>query len=113
MSWPEEPLGWRARFEELFKEWERETCLMSSLTDICQHRAYRAVIDLGSNVFPLLLEEMRDTWFWHWALVEITGENPTANAAEEVAPAMLAWNAGRVRAAWLGWGREKGMLAAE
>ena len=90
--------------------WKKDTRILSSLTDIYQHWAYQGVIELGEDAVPLLLEGIRNSWFWHGALTRITGENPAVEAAEEVAPGMLAWNADRVRAAWLDWGRERGLI---
>lgn len=100
----------RARFAELAEVWKTETCVLSSLTDIYQHWAYQAVIAIGDDAIPLLLEDIRDHWFWHGALTKITGENPAVEAAEEVVPGMLAWNADRVKTAWLEWGQRKGLI---
>jgi hypothetical protein len=74
----------------------------SSMTNIVMHRAYQRIIGLGKEVVPLLLTELeREPDYWFWALTAITGEDPaaTSETMEEAT------------AAWLGWGRERTLVA--
>ena len=92
-----------AQFAELAEEWKRATALLSSSTAISEHPAYRAVIALGWPVVPFILRDLeREPAHWFEALHAITGEDPVP--VED-------W--GRIqpmRAAWLAWGRGRGLI---
>ena len=90
-----------ARFEELEAAWEKETLVLSF--GHWEHWAYKEIIELGPDVVPLLLERIPNNWFWHYALVVLTGENPAEDAAEPVAEGWVGWNATRVKDAWTAW----------
>ena len=67
---------------------------------------YQRIIGLGSLAVPLLLAELRrETDHWFWALEAITGENPV--------PTEVAGNVHAAAEAWLQWGRQKGLVAAD
>ena len=88
-------------FHRLAAEWREATRFDSgSSTD---HPAYRAIVALGSDAVPLLLEALvvSPDW-WLAALRELTGVNPVPHA-----------DRGRLRAAtehWLAWGRCQGLV---
>lgn len=88
-------------FMRLAKQWERETRHMSLLSDIVSHPAYQQIIDIGPEVIPLILEELRqEPNYWFSALRAITGDNP-------VKPE----DRGRLQKmtqAWLEWGKQHG-----
>lgn len=91
------------RFLEYADKWERETGYLSSVTKRAMHPTYQAIIGMGGDVVPLLLRDLqkhRRDWFW--ALTAITQANPISQE-----------NAGKVDqmvAAWVNWGKEKGLL---
>ena len=91
----------RARFDKLANQWKDETLCMSSTTEITDHPAYQAIIEMGSEAIPWILEDLkRASYHWHAALEAITGENPVRRRDLGDIP--------RVTEAWLGWGREHG-----
>lgn len=92
----------RDDFYRLRDEWVEETKVLS--VGKLSHPAYQAIIQLGPEVLPLLLEEMRDRPD-HWSFAIITlngGENPV--------PPPDYGQMRKVQAAWVKWGIEKGYL---
>lgn len=101
------PVLWRgegktleAEFRALADRWKAETGLFSSSLDKVAHPSYREIIDMGKAVIQYILEDYRDTGtYWNQALREIAGESP-------VTPNM-AGRLGRIRDAWLAWGKDR------
>ena len=91
----------RLTFEDLVREWKRDTRFVSSLAKIVMHPAYQAIIGMGKDALPLVLDDLRRTQaHWLWALHAITQEDPAPDGADfETAVA-----------AWLAWGRERGYI---
>lgn len=91
------------RFFTLKSQWEKETAVVSSVTQMAMHPSYQQIIGMGPAAIPLILNEMAvKPGHWFWALKSISGEDP-------VPPE----NRGRVREmteAWLHWGREQNYL---
>lgn len=91
------------RFKELEAEWHARTGHHSVMSHILNDPAYQAVIAMGWEVVPVILRslaEKPDHWFY--ALAQITGDNPI--------PAEDAGNVPKMTAAWLDWGRRKGLV---
>src|SRR5262249_3165463 len=91
------------RFRQLVKRGKKETEHLSVIGRMVKHPAYQEIVALGPAVVPLLLAELRrEPDFWFPALRAITQENPeppeSVGKVEEQA------------AAWLEWGRAKGLL---
>ncbi len=93
-----------ARFEALFQQWKKETLLSSSGSEITNHPAYQAIIEMGKPVVPFILIKLKeDPQHIFYALFKITEENP-------VKPG----NVGRLSKMsedWLAWGKQKGYLS--
>ena len=90
-----------AKFRAYAETWRRQTRHLSSLTRIVSHPAYRAIVELGKPVLPLLLSELRDRpAHWLVALNQISGEDP-ARPGSTFTEAVEAW---------LEWGRKLGYL---
>lgn len=91
----------KIKFLRLKAQWEAETAMLSSTTEISMHPAYQEIIGMGPSAIPLILSDMKkELGHWFWALKAITGEDP-------VSPEQR----GRIKEmteAWLRWGREKG-----
>jgi hypothetical protein len=87
-------------FQILANDWRNATRLQSSLTKMTEHPAYREIIQLGEDVVPILLRELKrrpEPWFT--ALREITRVDP-------VSPEQRGdWQA--MANAWLQWGRDR------
>jgi len=90
-------------FRVLADEWRSSRRFRSSLTEITEHPAYRAIVQLGNEVVPVLLRELQqrpEPWFA--ALREITGHDPVRSGQRGDMKAM--------RQAWLSWGRDRGLI---
>ena len=94
----------QAEFAKLSQKWRSErNPLSSSVTEICSHPAYRAIIGLGWVVVPNILRELEseiDHWFW--ALEAITGEKPVS--------AHSAGDLDQMAQAWINWGRSRRLV---
>ena len=92
----------RASFCYLRDKWLAETQFTSSGSNIISNSSYRAIIDLGPQVVPLIFDELRkETNHWFFALSELTGYTPTLTGRT---------NMERMRLAWLGWADANGYL---
>jgi hypothetical protein len=90
-----------ARFQRLAAAWHQAVAHHSSSRVRYGHPAYREIIDLGTAVVPFLLRDLEDTGrHWYEALHAITGAQPVSEAD--------AGKIGRMKEAWLHWGREHG-----
>jgi len=91
------------RFHQLAEQWEQETGSLSSQTKKIMNRHYQAIVGMGPQIIPALLRDIQDNRRdWFWALSAITQENPI-NRAD-------AGNVDKMAAAWVTWGRKKGIL---
>jgi len=87
----------RSDFKALASRWVEETGIYSLSHQINAHPAYRAIIDLGPGIVPLVIEELRgpSPRQWMHVLRELTGADPV--------PAGTAGNLSLLTAAWLSW----------
>jgi hypothetical protein len=91
------------RFRVYADQWRRDTAFSSSIDAMALHPAYQHIIGMGISVVPCVLGELRDRGgYWYWALKAITGGDPV--------PASERGSIEAMRARWLTWGRESGML---
>ena len=92
------------RFELLFQQWKQETLLSSSGSEITNHPAYLAIIELGPSVVPFILIKLQeDPQHLFYALFKITGEYP-------VKPKHLGMLT-KMKEDWLEWGAVQGYLS--
>jgi hypothetical protein len=92
-----------ARFHMLKKEWEIDTAVKSSISEIVIHPAYQQIIGMGPTAIPFILSEMKiKRGHWFWALKSITGEDPVAPSDRG--------NITKMTEMWLLWGREQGYI---
>ncbi len=65
------------KFENLVNQWHKETGGLSDVHKRLANNNYRAIIDLGWPVVPILIQELKsdDPEMWGPALREITGES--------------------------------------
>lgn len=90
-------------FYSHLEAWKKETGRESSSTIMIENAHYQAIIAMGEDVVPVILNYIKDTpdHFSH-ALIQITGENPC-----------LPENAGKVEEnckSWVEWGKKKGII---
>lgn len=65
------------KFSMLKSVWENDTIFSSSISEITNHPAYYAVIKLGREIIPLIIQDLQTTNnHWFYALEILTGENP-------------------------------------
>ena len=96
----------RERFQQLKNEWKTQSRYLSNTAQMAMLWPYQLIIGLGAMAVPLILAELRcETDHWFWALEAITGENPV--------PAEAAGNVAAAAEAWLRWGRELELVAAD
>lgn len=95
----------RERFGFLAHQWRSETQWLSSTTEIAMHPAYQAIIGMGPEVLPLILEDLRrNSGQWFWALKAISNEDPVVPSDRGCIAQM--------KRAWLRWGEVKGLVRA-
>lgn len=95
----------RERFFGLTRRWREETQWSSSTTEIAMHPAYQAIIGMGPDALPLILQDLREnSGHWYWALKAISNEDPVLPIDRGAIKKM--------RVAWLSWGQAKGILKA-
>jgi hypothetical protein len=81
-------------------QWANETGHLASLSKRRQHPAYRGLVQLGTQVVPLLLERLTtNPDFFFPALREITGANPVRDEDRGYYDRMVS--------AWQQWGRDR------
>jgi site-specific recombinase XerC len=91
----------RERFRWLTRQWREATQWLSSTTEIAMHPAYQAVIGMGPEALPMILEDLRsNSGQWYWALKAISNEDPV--------PPRDRGAIKKMKDAWLRWGAEKG-----
>ena len=89
------------RFRLLAAAWDRDTALLSSMSEANSHPAYQEIIGLGPEVVPLLLRDLEENHtHWFAALRAITGANPVPKSA--------AGNVPKMTEAWLRWAKDNG-----
>ena len=93
---------------EIAKQWLDETIDLSSMPEILDHKAYRAIVALDRPAIPLILNELeRAPNYWFTALESILIANDEeANPVNESDYGHLR----KMTDAWLDWGREQGYL---
>lgn len=91
------------KFFTLKAQWENETVMLSSATEIAMHPAYQQIIGMGDTAIPLILNEMKQKpGHWFWALKSIAGEDPVLPEQRGHVEEMTT--------AWLQWGKDEGYL---
>lgn len=89
-------------FQDLLETWRRETWFLTFIQQRMLHPAYQRMIGMGWGAVPLILRELEQRPdHLLWALQAITGEDPGRHTHDIQAGI----------AAWLEWGRERGLLS--
>jgi hypothetical protein len=90
-------------FERLAEKWREETLHVSSTTQLVTNSNYQQIIGMGRPALPMILRELEHSaGHWFWALASITRENPVDKRD--------AGNIKQMRASWVRWGKERGLL---
>lgn len=94
----------REKFERLARQWREGTQWLSSTTEIAMHPAYQAIIGMGPEALPMILDDLREnSGHWYWALKSISNEDPVPPSDRGAIR--------RMKAAWLRWGADKGIVS--
>ena len=82
-----------SRFRKLVDQWRAQTVFVSSIEDMVQHAAFREIVEMGDEIIPEILDEIRvRPDFLFLALQIITGENPVSSSFKgSVTDAVDAW----------------------
>lgn len=95
----------REKFRLLAQQWRTETHLLSSTTEIAMNPAYQAIIGMGPEALPMILDDLRrNSGHWYWALKAISNEDPVLPRDRGYIKKM--------KSAWLQWGETKGLVDA-
>ena len=98
------PLALAHTFHAFVADWQGATRFSAAPSAASLHPAYRAMVDLGPEIIPLILAELavspRPSWFA--ALRELTGNDPVPSQHRGY-PAPSAGH-------WLAWGRARGLV---
>jgi len=95
----------RERFRSLAQQWRRETQWVSSTTEAAMNPAYQAIIGMGAEAIPMILEDLRqNSGHWYWALKAISNEDPVVPRDRG--------SIKKMKSAWLQWGETKGLVRA-
>jgi hypothetical protein len=95
----------RERFRSLAQQWRNETQWLSSTTEIAMNPAYQAIIGMGEEALPMILEDLRqNSGHWYWALKAISNEDPVVPGDRG--------SIKKMKGAWLHWGETKGLVRA-
>ncbi len=90
-------------FRELAQTWRRQKGGISSISRKVSIPSYLRIIGLGSEIIPLILEELqRQPDHWFVALEALTNANPVSESEHA--------DFNQTVAAWLRWGRERGHI---
>ena len=90
------------QFENLVQRWHHETDHLSSVTAKISNPAYLEIINMGSDIIPLILHELESQPAeWFHALVSLHGHDEAPNAQTFT----------QAKDAWLNWGEKQGYLA--
>lgn len=90
-------------FRVLADQWRNATRFQSSMKQSTNHPAYRAIVQLGNDIVPILLRELqRQPEPWFVALRELTGADP-------VTPDQRG-NVRAIASAWVNWGYRHGLV---
>lgn len=93
----------RERFNRLARRWREDTQWLSSTTDIVMHPDYQAIIGMGPEALPMIVEDLRDnSGHWYWALKAISNEDPVPPSDRGAIK--------RMKTAWLRWAEQKGIV---
>jgi hypothetical protein len=90
----------KEQFKLLADQWKFETMNLSNVRKILEHPAYQAIIAMGSEAVPYILEDLQgETHHWFHALTAITGESPVPKGrwghTQEMADAWIDWGISR------------------
>jgi len=93
----------RERFRRLARQWKEDTRWSSSTNQIAMHPAYQAIIGMGEEALPLILQDLgSNSGHWYWALKAISNQDPVPPSDRGAIK--------RMNAAWLRWGEQKGLV---
>lgn len=98
-----QPESFAEKFERLREKWLSETSFESSVSRMVANSAYQAIIGMGWNAVPFMLEDLRRApQHWFWALRAITEVDPTPREARG--------DLVRMSECWVRWGISRNLI---
>ena len=92
------------KFETLKNKWEENTQYHSSMSEIVEDGNYKKIIQLGNDVVPMILNEMRvSPNHWFYALYEITKATP-------IIPEHYG-DITKMTSDWINWGKKNNYIS--
>lgn len=98
------------KFDRLVAAWAADTAVLSDSQKILESNYYKRLRELGDDLLPCVLRDLRDKGPRHWfqLLCELTGEDPVSEAiasGQDIAGDMEA-----MARVWVHWGAVNGYL---
>lgn len=91
------------RFQQLAREWLRDTAFVSDPIEKFMHPAHMKILGMGEKILPLVLREVeRMSGHWFMVLDAISPENPVT-PEDQASPE-------RTAHAWVDWGKKQGLI---
>lgn len=85
------------KFNDLKNNWKIETAFISDYDKIINNDSYRSIIELGKEIIPLILKDLRDNdGLWFHALEQLSKKKITLNMVNPTYQ--------EEKQAWLDWG---------
>lgn len=90
----------KTEFDRLVKEWYGKVSHHSNPNIWFDHPNYQKILDLGPEIIPLILEELKkDRGLWFDALYQLAGVDPVPEEVHKTR---------EVKKYWMDWGRAHG-----
>ena len=77
----------KLRFQSLYETWKNETCFLSSVQDIVNHKAFKAIVAMDTDAVPFIINEISNTpstlvWALNYIYNRKISDNPNTTIPE-------------------------------
>ena len=77
----------KLRFQSLYETWRNETCFFSSVQDIVDHEAFKAIVAMDMDAVPFIINEISNTpstlvWALNYIYNRKISDNPNTTIPE-------------------------------
>jgi hypothetical protein len=100
------------KFNSLIKRWKSETQHHSIPNEFFNHPAYQEMVDLGTEVLPLIFKEMQinNITFLELAAEKLTGIETPEEVMGIIEDGFRKFKPGDIRDWWIQWAKDNGHL---
>ncbi len=88
------------KFWDLVRQWEYDTKYASSATQVLSHSSVAALIQMGQEAIPLVLNAMKENYHLTYVLHKLTGDWPVRDE--------YAGNGPKIIESWRKWAKKHG-----